>query len=43
MANGKSYGVTFPFRDSFDGKYLDTTDFEDDEKDDFAILHFYSR
>jgi phage baseplate assembly protein W len=31
MANGKSYGVTFPFRDSFDGKYLDTTDFEDDE------------
>ena len=31
MANGKSYGVTFPFRDSFDGRYLDTTDFEDDE------------
>lgn len=31
MANGKTYGVTFPFRDSFDGKYLDTTDFEDQE------------
>jgi len=31
MANGKTYGVTFPFRDSFDGRYLDTTDFEDDE------------
>jgi len=31
MANGKTYGVTFPFRDSFDGKYLDLTDFEDQE------------
>ena len=31
MANGVTYGVTFPFRDSFDGKYLDTTDFEDQE------------
>ena len=31
MANGKTYGVTFPFRDSFDGKYLDTTDYEDEE------------
>jgi len=31
MANGKTYGITFPFRDSFDGKYLDLTDFEDDE------------
>jgi phage baseplate assembly protein W len=31
MANGKTYGVTFPFRDSFDGKYLDTTDYEDQE------------
>jgi phage baseplate assembly protein W len=31
MANGKTYGITFPFRDSFDGKYLDLTDFEDQE------------
>ena len=31
MANGKTYGVTFPFRDSFDGKYLDLTDYEDEE------------
>jgi phage baseplate assembly protein W len=31
MANGKTYGVTFPFRDSFDGKYLDLSDFEDEE------------
>ena len=31
MANGKTYGVTFPFNDSFDGKYLDTTDYEDQE------------
>ena len=31
MANGKTYGVTFSFRDSFDGKYLDTTDYEDQE------------
>jgi phage baseplate assembly protein W len=31
MANGVTYGITFPFRDSFDGKYLDTTDFEDQE------------
>lgn len=31
MANGKTYGVTFPFRDSFDGKYLDLTDFDTEE------------
>lgn len=31
MANGKTYGVTFPFRDSFDGKYLDLSDYEDQE------------
>lgn len=31
MANGKTYGITFPFRDSFDGKYLDTTDYADEE------------
>jgi len=31
MANGKTYGITFPFRDSFDGKYLDTTDYADQE------------
>jgi phage baseplate assembly protein W len=23
MADGTTYGLTFPFRDSFDGKYLD--------------------
>jgi hypothetical protein len=27
MANGKTYGLTFPFIDSFDGKYLDLTDY----------------
>lgn len=31
MANGKTYGITFPFRDSFDGKYLDLTDYADQE------------
>lgn len=31
MANGKTYGITFPFRDSFDGKYLDLTDTSDEE------------
>lgn len=31
MANGKTYGITFPFRDSFDGKYLDLSDYEDEE------------
>lgn len=31
MANGKTYGITFPFRDSFDGKYLDLTDYTTEE------------
>jgi phage baseplate assembly protein W len=31
MANGKTYGITFPFRDSFNGKYLDLTDTADQE------------
>lgn len=31
MANGKTYGITFPFRDSFDGKYLDLTDYANEE------------
>ena len=31
MANGKTYGITFPFRDSFDGKYLDLTDYTPEE------------
>jgi phage baseplate assembly protein W len=31
MANGKTYGITFPFRDSFDGKYLDLTDYSEEE------------
>jgi hypothetical protein len=25
MADGYTYGLTFPFRDSFDGKYLNLT------------------
>jgi phage baseplate assembly protein W len=31
MANGKTYGITFPFKDAYDGKYLDTTDYADKE------------
>ena len=31
MANGKTYGINFPFRDSFDGKYLDLSDTTDEE------------
>ena len=31
MANGRTYGIAFPFNDSDDGKYLDLTDFEDQE------------
>jgi phage baseplate assembly protein W len=31
MANGKTYGLTFPFIDSFDGKYLDLTDYPAEE------------
>ncbi len=31
MADGKTYGITFPFRDSFDGKYLDLTDYASEE------------
>lgn len=31
MANGKTYGLTFPFVDSFDGKYLDLTDYAAEE------------
>ena len=31
MANGKTYGITFPFRNSFDGKFLDLTDTSDEE------------
>ena len=31
MANGKTYGLSFPFVDSFDGKYLDLTDFAAEE------------
>jgi len=39
MANGKTYGLTFPFRDSFDGKYLDLTDTSDEEiRSD--VIHF---
>ena len=31
MANGKTYGISFPFVDSFDGKYLDLTDYASEE------------
>lgn len=31
MANGITYGINFPFRDSFDGKYLDLSDNPDEE------------
>jgi phage baseplate assembly protein W len=31
MANGKTYGITFPFIDSFNGQYLDTTDYAKEE------------
>jgi phage baseplate assembly protein W len=31
MANGTTYGLTFPFRDSFNGKYLDLSDYSEQE------------
>lgn len=31
MANGVTYGITFPFKDSFDGKFLDLTDTSEEE------------
>jgi phage baseplate assembly protein W len=31
MADGTTYGLNFPFRDSFDGKYLDLSDYSDTE------------
>ena len=31
MADGKTYGINFPFRDSYDGKYLDLSDYNDQE------------
>jgi phage baseplate assembly protein W len=31
MANGITYGINFPFRDSFDGRYLDLSDNVDEE------------
>jgi phage baseplate assembly protein W len=31
MANGKTYGINFPFRNSFDGKYLDLSDTSNEE------------
>lgn len=31
MGNGYTYGINFPFRDSFDGKYLDLSDTGDEE------------
>jgi len=31
MANGYTHGIIFPFRDSFNGKYLDLSDTDDEE------------
>lgn len=31
MANGRTYGINFPFRNSFDGKFLDLSDTSDEE------------
>ena len=31
MANGVTYGITFPFRDSFNGKFLDLSDTTEEE------------
>jgi len=31
MANGKTYGLSFPFVDSFNGKYLDLSDYPAEE------------
>jgi phage baseplate assembly protein W len=31
MADGKTYGINFPFRDSFNGKYLDLSDTSNEE------------
>ena len=31
MANGTTYGISFPFRDSFDGKYLDLSNYDEQE------------
>ena len=31
MANATTYGINFPFRDSYDGRYLDLSDTPDEE------------
>lgn len=31
MANGRTYGITFPFLDSVDGKFLELTQTDDEE------------
>ena len=31
MANGITYGINFPFRESFNGKYLDLSDYTSEE------------
>ncbi len=31
MANGVTYGINFPFRESFVGRYLDISDTTDEE------------
>ncbi len=31
MADGRTYGINFPFKDSLNGKYLDLSDTADEE------------
>ena len=39
MADGKTYGINFPFRDSYDGKYLDlSTDSAEETRTDLIHL-----
>jgi len=39
MADGKTYGINFPFRDSYDGKYLDlSTDSTQETRTDLIHL-----
>jgi len=39
MANGVTYGITFPFKDSFNGKFLYLTDTSEEEiKDGKSVV-----
>jgi hypothetical protein len=43
MANGTTYGLSFPFNDSIRGDYLELTQFQKDEiKSDFIVKHLYT-